>query len=109
MKRYCQTLKLKEDQKLIREYVKVHGEVWPEIKNGIREVGIQNMEIFIHENILFMIVETNDDFDWVKDNQRLSSLPRQAEWEAYVARFQQTEISATSAEKWTLMKRIFKL
>ncbi|MCM1030094.1 MAG: L-rhamnose mutarotase [Oscillibacter sp.] len=109
MKRFCQTLKLKENPELIREYVKAHQEVWPEIKNGIREVGILDMEIYIHESILFMIVETTDDFDWVKDNQRLSTLPRQAEWEAYVARFQQTDPTATSSEKWRLMERIFKL
>jgi len=109
MKRYCQILKLKEDPELIQEYVKVHQEVWPEIKHGIREVGILNMEIYIHENTLFMIVETVDDFDWIKDNRRLSTLPRQAEWEAYVSRFQQTTSTATSSEKWTLMKQIFKL
>lgn len=109
MKRYCQTLKLKEDPALIREYVEVHRTVWPEIKAGIREVGILDMEIYIHENVLFMIVETTDDFDWFKDNARLSTLPRQAEWEAYVSRFQQSISTATSSEKWTLMERIFKL
>ncbi len=56
-----------------------------------------------------MIMETTDDFDWFKDNARLSTLPRQAEWEAYVSRFQQTTSTATSSEKWTLMERIFKL
>lgn len=109
MKRYCQTLKLKEDQELIRKYIRVHQEVWPEIKAGIREVGILDMEIYIYENLLFMIVETCDDFDWEKDNQRLSGLPRQKEWETYVSQFQQAATSATSAEKWTLMERIFKL
>lgn len=109
MKRYCQTLKLKEDQQLIREYIQAHREVWPEIKAGIREVGILDMEIYIHGYTLFMIVETTDDFDWFKDNARLATLPRQAEWEAYVARFQQTDPTATSSEKWTLMEQIFKL
>lgn len=109
MKRYCQILKLKENQELIREYVKAHREVWPEIKAGIREVGILDMEIYLHGNTLFMIVETVDGFDWVADNRRLSTLPRQAEWEAYVARFQETDPTATSSEKWTLMDRIFKL
>ncbi len=109
MKRYCQILKLKEDPELIREYVKAHQEVWPEIKSGIREVGISDMEIYIHGNTLFMIVETADDFDWIRDNQRLATLPCQAEWEAYVARFQQADPDAASNEKWTLMDRIFKL
>lgn len=109
MKRYCQILQLKQDPDLIKQYIEVHREVWPEIKAGIREVGILDMEIYIHGHHLFMIVETRDDFDWEKDNERLSGLPRQAEWEAYVSRFQQADENASSAEKWTLMPRIFKL
>lgn len=109
MKRYCQTLKLRDDPELIAQYVKEHSQVWPEVKAGIREVGILDMQIYIHGNVLFMIVETVDDFDWEKDNARLATLPRQAEWEAYMSRFQQADISASSTEKWQLMERIFKL
>ena len=84
MKRYCQTLELREDPELIAQYVEEHAHVWPEIKAGIREVGILDMQIYIHGNTLFMIVDTVDDFDWEKDNARLAQLPRQAEWEAYM-------------------------
>lgn len=109
MKRYCQTLKLRENPELIAQYVEEHKHVWPEIKAGIREVGILDMQIYIHDNVLFMIVDTVDDFDWEKDNAHLAQLPRQAEWEAYMSRFQQAEKTASSAEKWQLMERIFKL
>lgn len=109
MKRYCQTLTLHNDPGLIAQYVEEHAHVWPEIKAGIREVGILDMQIYIHENILFMIFETVDGFDWVKDNIRLANLPRQAEWEAYVSRFQGADPNAASNEKWVLMECIFKL
>lgn len=109
MKRYCQTLKLYDDTDLIAQYVEEHSHVWPEIQAGIREVGILDMQIYIHQNTLFMIVDTVDDFDWEKDNARLATLPRQAEWEAYMSRFQQADPNATSAEKWQMMERIFKL
>ena len=49
MKRYCQTLELYNDSELIRAYVAEHQHVWPEIKAGIREVGILDMQIYIHE------------------------------------------------------------
>jgi L-rhamnose mutarotase len=39
----------------------------------------------------------------------LATLPRQAEWEAFVSRFQQSSPGATSAEKWRPLERIFKL
>ena len=50
MKRYCQTLKLKNDKVLIDDYVRVHRNVWPEVQQGMREIGILNMQIYIHDN-----------------------------------------------------------
>ena len=86
MKRYCQTLTLVNDTELIKKYVEVHSHVWPEIIEGQREVGILDMQIFIKDNLLFMICDTVDDFDWERDMARLATLPRQAEWEAYINR-----------------------
>ncbi len=109
MKRYCQTLSLKNDPQLIEAYVREHAHVWPEVQAGIKEVGILDMQIYIHENQLFMIVDTVDDFDWERNMNRLATLPRQAEWEAYMDRFQDAGEGKKSNEKWQLMTRIFKL
>jgi L-rhamnose mutarotase len=110
-KRYCQTLDLKDDPELIAEYVKRHsrGESWPEIREGIRSVGILEMEIYLLGNRLFMIVETPPDFDWEEAFGRLANLPRQQEWEDYMSIFQDVQPNATSAEKWKQMQRIFNL
>ena len=107
MKRYCQTLSLVNDAELIEKYVEVHSHVWPEIIEGQREVGILDMQISIKGNLLFMICDTVDDFDWERDMVRLVTLPRQAEWEAYVAQFQGCRADARSDEKWKKKKRIF--
>ena len=56
-----------------------------------------------------MIMDTVDDFDFEADNARLATLPRQAEWEAYVAQFQGCAPAAPSTAKWHLMERIFAL
>ena len=109
MKRYCQILTFPDDPKVIKAYIDVHSHVWPEIKEGIRSVGILDMQIYLHGNTSIMIMETVDDFDWEKDNARLATLPRQAEWEAYVARYQGCDPAARSTEKWQLMEQIFKL
>lgn len=55
MKRYCQTLDLYDDKELIEAYVAEHAHVWEEVKAGIREVGIVDMQIYIYGNRLFMI------------------------------------------------------
>ena len=111
MKRYCQTLDLKDDPKLIAKYTEAHDRYhsWPEIREGIRQVGILEMEIYILGNRLFMIVDTPIDFDWDTAMARLATLPRQAEWEEYVAMFQQCKPGSTSDEKWQMMERMFYL
>ena len=111
VKRYCQTLSLKDNPELISAYRKAHSkeEAWPEIREGIRSVGILEMEIYILGNKLFMIFETPLDFDWDEAMKKLATLPRQAEWEEYVASFQQCAKGATSDEKWQMMERMFYL
>lgn len=107
MKRYCQTLTLVDDPELIAKYVEAHAHVWPEVIQGQREVGILDMQIYRRGRALFMIMDTVDDFDFERDMTRLATLPRQAEWEAYVSQFQGCAADAFSADKWQLMERIF--
>ena len=87
-KRYVQTLDLRNDPNLIREYRKWHSEAhhWREIREGIRAVGILEMEIYLLGTRLVM-----------------------AEWESFVAKFQGCDAHATSSEKWQMMERIFHL
>ena len=109
MKRYCQTLELRNDPELIEAYIREHSHVWRQVQEGIRSVGILDMQIYALGNRLFMIMDTVDEFDWERDNARLATLPRQAEWEAYMSRFQGCDPSASSTEKWKLMTKIFEL
>ena len=111
VKRYVQTMDLKDDPQLIAEYKRRHSqaEAWPEILAGIREVGILDMQIFILGTRLVMIVETPIDFEWDSAMARLATLPRQQEWEDYMAIFQQCAEGATSDEKWQMMERMFYL
>lgn len=110
-KRYCKTLELRNDSKLIADYKKAHakGQAWPEITNGIREVGILDMEIYLAGTRLFMIMDTVPDFDHDKAMAELAKKPRQSEWEAHMAKFQNSSAEATADEKWRLIERIFKL
>jgi len=110
-KRYVQMLSISDDPQLIEQYRKWHSEEysWPEIRQGIRQVGIEEMEIYILGNHLVMIVDAPTDFDWQEAMDRLATLPRQAEWEAFVAKFQGCDANAHSDEKWQPMERMFRL
>ena len=111
LKRYVQFLEISEDPELVAQYRKWHSEEysWKEVRDGIREVGILEMEIYILGSKLVMIVDTPLNFDWDAAMARLATLPRQQEWEDYMAMFQQCAQGATSNEKWQMMDRMFYL
>ena len=110
-KRFVQTMQLKDDSQLIRKYREAHDKehFWREIEEGIKQVGILEMEIYISGNTLVMIVDAPVDFNWDEAMARLATLPRQEEWERHVAEFQDCDANATSDQKWLMMERMFYL
>lgn len=111
VRRYCRTLQLRDNPELIAMYRDRHaeGNIWPEILEGIRSVGILEMEIYIRGTLLFMIIETAPDLDLDDAMTRLATLPRQQEWENYMSIFQDCGEGATSDQKWQPMERMFHL
>lgn len=110
-KHYCRTLELRDNPELIKEYRRRHqqGNVWQEIIDGIKQVGILEMEIFLLGTRLVMILEAPAELDLDAAMDQLSTLPRQAEWERYMSELQDAAADATSDEKWQIMERIFYL
>jgi len=110
-KRFCKTLTLVNDPQLIAEYKEAHaaGATWPEIGQGMIDVGILDMEIYIVGTRLIMIMDTVPDFDHESAMAELATKPRQSEWETAMARFQLTSSDASADQKWQLIERIYKL
>ena len=108
-KRYVQVMDLKDDSELISRYREAHDKehFWREIGKGIKQVGILEMEIYIKDNHLVMIVDDPFDFDWDSAMAKLATLPHQAEWEQHMAQFQNCSAEATSDEKWQMTERMF--
>lgn len=110
-KRWVQTMDLRDDSKLIAEYRLRHseGQIWPEILQGIHDCGLLEMEIYILGTRLVMICEAPADLDWDEAMAKMAAGPRQAEWEDFMAIFQQCEPGQKSDEKWQMMERMFHL
>jgi L-rhamnose mutarotase len=110
-KRYCKTLQLENDPLLIQEYIRLHakGNSWPEITQGMKDVGIIDMEIYLDGTALFMIMDTVEDFNHEKAMSKLATLPRQSEWEALVSKYQKAPPNSSAREKWKLIERIYKM
>jgi len=108
-RRFCLTLDLKDDPKLIAQYKRYHEKVWPEITESIKESGIEDMEIYLLGTRMFMIMEVNDSFTFDKKTKADKRNPKVQEWEDLMWKFQQALPQAKRGEKWLRMERIFKL
>ena len=108
-RRYCLTLDLKDDAKLIAEYKRHHQRIWPEITASLKESGIEDAEIYLLGTRLFMILEVNDNFSFEAKARADSANPKVREWEELMWKFQRSLPQAAPGEKWLLMERIFKL
>ena len=107
MPKYCLTVDLKDDPALIAEYEQYHTAIWPEIHESITKSGITNMEIYRHDNHLFMIMETDESFSFERKNAMDAVNPKVQEWEDLMWNYQQPLKNAAKGEKWVLMNKIF--
>jgi L-rhamnose mutarotase len=108
-RRYCLTLDLKDDPKLIAEYKRHHEKIWPEITRSIKDSGIEDMEIYLLGTRMFMIMEVNESFSFEAKAKSDRLNAKVQEWEQLMWTFQESLPQAQPGEKWLLMERIFKL
>jgi L-rhamnose mutarotase len=108
-RRYCLTLDLKNDPKLIAEYKTYHESVWPEIAESIKESGIVDMEIYLLGTRMFMVMDVNESFSFDKKAKADAGNPKVQEWEQLMWKYQQALPEAKPGEKWLRMERVFKL
>lgn len=108
--RFILTLEIVNDPELAMEYKAVHamGKAWPEITQNMKTVGIHEMEIYLMGFRAFLIMDAKPDFDWAVDGEKWGQLPREKEWQAYVAKFQKTDPESKAAEKWKTMCEVRK-
>lgn len=106
-KRFVMTLEIVNDPKLKAEYKRVHakGMAWAEITANMKEVGIKDMEIYMDGYRAYLVMDTRPDFDMAMDGERWSKMPREAEWQAFVAKFQKVDPESKATEKWETMSR----
>ena len=111
MKKFCLALDLKDDEGLIEEYEELHKteNAWPEVTKSITDSGVTNMEIYRIGNRLFMIMETEDDFEFSSKSKMDALNPKVQQWEELMWKFQQPLKWAAPGEKWVLMDRIYKI
>ena len=108
-RRFCLTLDLKDDSRLIAEYKRYHERVWPEITESLKEAGVVDMEIYLLGTRMFMIMEVNEEFSFAKKAKMDLKNPKVREWEDLMGKFQNPLPDASPVERWQLMEKVFEL
>ena len=109
MKYFGMTLNLKDDPEIIEKYKEYHRHPWPETLQGLRQVGILDMKIFLLGRRMFMYMATVDGFDPAVDFPRYMEDPRAREWDDLMRTFQEPVAEAGEGEWWALMEQVFDL
>jgi L-rhamnose mutarotase len=107
VKTFGLTLCLRNDPAKIESYKEHHQRVWSEVTARLREVGIDEMRIFLRGTRMFMYIETSDAFDPDRDWGRINDDPKSAEWNALMNELQERAPEATPAEWWARMELVF--
>ena len=109
--RHCLATDLKDKPDLIAKYKHYHqpGNGFPAVAKSIRDAGIVEMEIYLINNRLFMIMDVDDSFDGAAKTKADASCPEVQKWETLMWQFQQALPWAKEGEKWLPMEEIFKL
>ena len=110
-KQYCLTLRLRDDDELIRQYEEIHqpGNVWPEVIAAIRQSGIEDMQIYRSGTQLFMVLTVDDTFSFDRKAELDGKNPKVQEWERLMERFQLVGEMQDAGGKWQPARNIFDL
>jgi L-rhamnose mutarotase len=107
MKRYAQTVLLKDDPETIRRYEEYHANVWPEVVEGTRRCGIHRIFIYRFGRQLFMFMETTDSFVMERDMPKYTENPRARQWDELMRTFQEPVPGAPAGSTWVEMKEVY--
>ena len=109
MKRYAYTAMLKDNPEVIRQYEQYHRNVWPEVVEFGRTLGIRRVFIYRYGRQLFMFVETEGDFDLGRGRPEHITQSKVKEWDELMRGFQEPFPGSPEGSTWIEMKEVHAL
>lgn len=109
MQRFCLTLAMYPDAALIAEYKERHRRVWPEVLQSLRDAGVVDMQIYLLDHRLIMMMETTDDFTLARKGEMDRANPTVMQWEREMAKFQQADPDTDASGRWQPLECVFDL
>ncbi len=108
MKRMGMVIGLKAEK--VREYKRLHADVWPQVLKQISACDIRNYSIFLKEpeNLLFGYWEYHGE-DFAADAARMAADPVTQDWWKLTDPCQEPLTNRKEGEWWSMMEEVFHL
>ncbi len=102
------TVKIKNEFELLKGYLNIHRpeKMNTQVLQNSDSMGTKDMELYLVDYQAFLILDIDPDFDRGRDGAQWATLPREQEWQPYVAKFQKVHPESNTTEKWKLMSPI---
>ena len=105
MKRIAFLLRLKPGKGL--DYDMAHAAVWPEMLALLKRAGISEYSIFRRDELLFLYMRIEDDFDVVWE--RIDQNPVNLKWQQAMSEFFVADHGTRPGERFPMMREVFHL
>ena len=102
MQRVAFQLRIREDK--LEEYERAHADVWPELLERIRSVGIHDYSIFRRHQTIFLVMRV-EDFDRAWESLDKDSINQQ--WQKKMASIFEETQDVESGERFPMLKEVF--
>ena len=89
------------------EYDKDHAAVWPEMLALLKRAGISEYSIFRRDELLFLTMHIEDDFDTVWD--RIEADPVNTRWQQAMSAYFLPKQETREGERFPMMQEVFYL
>ena len=106
---FALALNLKDDRKLVAEYLDYHREVWPEVLDALRATGVEDVKIYLSGRHLFMVMVAPDGFDPEQSLVSYRTNPVAERWDTLMKTYQEPVPEARAGQWWMPMAPVFEL
>jgi L-rhamnose mutarotase len=103
--RICFLLQVRPEK--LQEYKQRHAQVWPEMREALRQTGWRNYSLFLRPDGLMVGYLETDDFE--KAREGMKNLPVNARWQAEMTPFFAADNEGAADDNMFPLEEVFHL
>ena len=104
---FALTLNLKDDPRLVEEYLEHHRRVWPEVLDALKTTGVEDIKIYLSGLRLFMVMVAPEGFDPARSFVEYTKNPVAQRWDTLMKTYQEKVPEAGPEQWWMPLAPVF--